>query len=679
MLEGASESLETHTAFPFALRIILFLAMVAGPRTLHAEKPKTEQEIEVPAVRVLGEIPDEVEGGSPDSHRVTVEASSDTSWNHVVRRSPSIQVQVAGGESAAPVFLIRGHDPIQTRFFLEGIPLTGAQYQSSGLSALPLESIGAVEIHPEGTPVHLAEDGVGGAVNYRLRETTGASAASFRARVGSFGYLRAFSDLRVHSHVRAIVDVSRSDEDYLFLDNNGTPFNAGDDLLSERTNNGFERFTFIPRVRLLARRHHRLELVPLFSVSTTWVPGQVGTLSPGKLWEQHSLLGLRYEKGELGKAETSAVAFVRRDNDSISRTGAVALFIPSSSESWVVGGNLTTKVFSFLQLTSGAQWDRFVTETTDRKSLSPHERLRVPLGLDSSVTLGPLKVQPSVLAHWVEFKSETLSVAGTGPVPGGATQSQLWLFSPRLNLSWHLSERLRLRGSVGQFERAPALVERFGSPSGLVASPELESESAFRGSLGADFRFGKVSFLREFKAAFTVFYSRPTNLISLVQDSATTFRAVNIGASEILGEELSLEASSGNFGMRSSLAFLQTQNLSQASFENGRELPGRPPYRVNVDLTYESGRWRAGYGLQLNGPSFWDRTNSKKMAAWVEHQAYVAYQSSLGTFQIEGRNLGDSVSVPSRIGALEVLDNTTGSQGYPAPGRRFFLSWRYEV
>ena len=146
-------------------------------------------------------------------------SSAPSSWQEVLRTAPSITVKSAGGEGAEPQFLIRGHDAHQSRYFLEGFPLTDSEFNSFNVSILPMESIAAMDFHPEGIPVRFLSEGLGGGINFRLREPEERNQVG--VRIGSYSSYKVFGGghfTRTHFHL----EYRGAKDDFSYFDNNGT-------------------------------------------------------------------------------------------------------------------------------------------------------------------------------------------------------------------------------------------------------------------------------------------------------------------------------------------------------------------------------------------------------------------------------------------------------------------------
>lgn len=80
------------------------------------------------------------------------------------------------------------------------------------------------------------------------------------------------------------------------------------------------------------------------------------------------------------------------------------------------------------------------------------------------------------------------------------------------------------------------------------------------------------------------------------------------------------------------------------------------------------------------GERYWDLANKKKMSPIADHGISVNYSPrGWGVWNFDILNVFDTVTAYSLISGMQTLDSTTGYMGYPAPGRRIYLSWHYDV
>jgi len=608
-----------------------------------------------------------------------------TSLTKALELTPSVVPKAPGTDGEAG-FLIRGQDSIQNRYFLDGVPLTDAEFNSADLSLLPLEALNRIDVFAEGTPVRLADDGLSGALDFHLDWPDKTIPVLVSAKGGSFSYARVFGRAGLITPVRGVLSAAytRSSEDFVFFDDNGTPFNSSDDAISVRQNNGFQRVSLLPQIELIRNRTHSLRAFSLDSFSATEIPPVVPLGYSGQLNRWLTFSALQYH-GELDPQwELNAHLRLRTVSDELKDTGLTPGLMPSKSDELALGGRVHAiwkgLAPAQIALVTGAGVDTFKVQVAGASSdQTTKRRYELPLGVYAIVPAGVLTLRPGILAHYYAYDLAGNSIFGS---TNSDPQRHYLLASPRFGADYRMAPNVKLRGSVGHFYRAPTMYELFGAPIGVTPSQNLTYETALKGDVGVDWEYTFLrSPLRSLRASGTYFIQNSQNLITYVQNSDQSRVAVNVGAAMTHGQELAIEARSRwDLNLKLTGIFLWTENRSDISYLRGKELPGRPPYRFVSSLAYEKELWSAEYTLLWNGPTYWDLSNMKLMDSTMEHGVAVSLRTrSIGNFILEGRNLFNSITATSVLGGVSTTDNTTGYFGYPAPGRRVTLTWKYEI
>jgi vitamin B12 transporter len=638
-------------------------------------------QISTPKITVLGKRPEAnpEEETELNATSIPIQVRGAQTLGETLSKSPSIDVRESGGEGSIPSLFIRGQDPKQARFFLEGFPLTDAEFNQGNINLVPIGALAQADIYPEGSPVVLGEDGLGGAVNFTfvpLKE----SQNTVSLRGGSYEYANASANVALASIPMTInVDYTQSMENYIYYDDNGTPFNPSDDQLLTRSGNQFRRLLILPRTDFSLSPGHEISAFSLNAMTLTDIPGPVPAPTNGSLSQFFQLNGIKY-KGALSKqAEIRATLYSRLDLESLRASPGDNTINSSDSSGLSVGGKIRADVrpSSILELESlaGLTWENYQIQVPGLTSgSSGSSRTEVPLGASGKINVSSWgTIKPALLAHYYLYQSET-----PGPT--------YLLFSPRIGFSATPVSFLEMHLTGGNYYRAPTMYELYGSPMGVNPNSSLTYETAVQSDVGAVIKLSKpLSWVRSIRFSYDFFVSRGHNLIAFIQNSPETQVATNIGESWITGHELALETRLPlNLRLQTGASFLYSVNLSDVSYEIGKQLPDRPPYRLQGGLSYETQRMGLGYNLSVYGPLYWDVANLKQMSPFTEHGAYVFWNTkTFGTFTLEAKNLTDVITAYSSygngIGSESILDNTTAYYGYPAPGRRFYLTWNYEL
>ncbi len=557
-----------------------------------------------------------------------------------LQQSAAVNVRATGGEGTEPLILMRGLDPMQSRVFLEGVPLTEGAFHSAPLSLLPPDAIRKIDLYPEGVPTFLASDGMGGAFHLR----TGAldtMKPTVETRAGSFGYLGVTAGAAT-GNFGGHVSYARSEEDFLYFDDNGTPFEPADDRWLRRQNNGFKRLSLMPRFE-----SGGWKVFSLHSFFDKAFPGSIRFASPGKITQYFTLTGLRYERDDWDLG-----AFYRRNDEKVDSVPQSLLgFTPSESLGDAVGLRVTRRLGA-VEVAAAPAFERYATLTTRA------QRWEIPLGISASIPVDRFVFSPAVVGFLYSYDS---------PSP-----RTIPFVSPRLGVRADLGGGWTTWTAGGVFSRAPTLVELGGSPAGITPSANLQSETGTRAEVGAEWQ------TKNLRVAATVSFADLQNLITLIQNSQQLKTAVNIGAARVWSEELALVLKAPwDFTFRNTLTFFQTENRGGILSQNGKPLPHRPTYRGIAGLDWRRGDWGAGYDLSVTGPTQTDLVGDRRLATVFEHGLRAAwYSRSVGEISLEVQNVADVLTVPSAAGAFQTTESNSGFYGYPAPGRRWYLRWK---
>ncbi len=601
---------------------------------------------------------------------VPVDRNGESHLTRVLGRRTAVFAQRTGGDESVTGFQIRGQDAAQSRYFLESIPLTDAQHHAAQIGWFPVEALGGMDLYPEGTPAILGGDGLGGAVVLRLAPP-GFGPSAFGGRVGSFGSRRLFARAAVTAPfpVSVLADGQQSREDFVYRDVAGTPLIPSDDTWARRDHNGYRAFTVLPQARAWRRGADHIDVMSFHTLRRNEIAGPVGLPQNGLLNQQFHLAAMdgTWRVSPAWDWRVGAYAW-GHDQAFDAPVEMRALFL-TRSQTNAVGGRVTLGYGGDQanggEASFGIQRDQSlvgngVGEVSGR-------RWSLPFGVSARQALG---------SGWILKPAMTLQ----GFLYSGGVERQVAMISPRIGVEKKLS-RGRLRAVLGRYERAPSLLELFGAPSTVAANRTLANERSLKMELGGDGRFAFFeTWVREIQVSATFSAAFNDDLIVFIPNSQWNYVAQNLGRSRILSPEVATEVHVGRGGiLRASAAWLWTRNLSEASAYRGKHLPMRPDYRTGVEAEWGGRTWKVAYSLQGTGPLYADAVNARRIAAFWEHSVWGKWDSPLGMWTLELRNLTDALTVNSSDWNFTMIQNTTGLAGFPSPGRRVYVSWRYEI
>lgn len=499
-------------------------------------------------------------------------------------------------------------------------------------------------------------------------------------RGGAFRYLKASTKASTGKHSLGL-DFTRSDENFTYFDSNGTPYNTSDDLTKDRDHNGFWRATIFPRVQAYESGHSRGRFFALLSTGATELPGSIDRPQESRLTDVYGLAGFTDER-TWAESSLATTAYGRYYSEKLSGELPLSGRVPTKTVSWA-GGLRSTYRFPLSsslngELAAGPAWERF-SPTVEGLTGDPiHRKLAVPFGASAHWKMGAgYSLRPAVLASMVQLSADHDPRFSALPFRDSLKDREFFVVSPRVGADWEgkmLGVSSRVLLSVGRYQRAPSLMEVYGSTWGISPALEVKSESAWKGEIEAQWK-GET-----WRGGYAFHVSRAEDLITFAAVSPQSRGAMNVGQALIYGHEarLELRARSGLFA-KSWVSLLESRNLTDSVTQKNRELPGRAS-EFRLSAGYETETARAAYSVEWRGPHFLDLSNGTKVDSSIEHSVSAMKKTKYwGIFSIDVRNIFDGRTVQGLIGEAPVTELASGLGGYPSPGRSFYLTWRYTL
>jgi len=259
-----------------------------------------------------------------------------------------------------------------------------------------------------------------------------------------------------------------------------------------------------------------------------------------------------------------------------------------------------------------------------------------------------------------------------GTVPGGGAVPVLFdypirdadTYSLQGQLKWQASDATGIYASISSRSRFPTIFERFSSRfGGAVSNPDLEAERATNYEIGGATRFSVV------RAEAALFYSSVANAIvafPFIYQGEPVTQSRNVGHGKYYGAEFSLDAQLSErltVGGNYTLLERDLTDPSNPAFEP----PGVPKHKV---LAYADWTPVSNFHILPSLEFASDR--------WTTNSAGTSY---FGTGAYALANLRLDYDVTDRLtlgaGVRNAFDDLYFlTDGFPEPGRRFFLTAR---
>lgn len=620
-----------------------------------------------------------------------------TTLEEVLQKETSVRVRRYGGPGSQADISIRGSNANQTNLYLDGIPLNNAVYGSGNLADFNLDGMESVEIYRSGQANALSGSAIGGSVNLipslKGRGTKIGMRGGTEKTIDGF-FEHNFADETETEGVsrRALMlsgHAGRSDQNYKFRNNNGTPvLNQMDDFDDRRSNAWFRNAGFTG-YGLAGFGNTDLKIVDDFTWRNHGVPGP-GSRQTEKT-ERHLLrntVGIGQDTRGLGfdwlRLQSRAFYTYYREGFFDPRQE----FANAAPNSDSVLKSYGVHVMPWFVLPGAHQVIRILLgeereEYKREEKSSLNERVQKVPGRfrnhstahiedEFSFFQKRLAIIPSI--RYEEYRdrfgeSTVKSFAEiSNPVKRRISYTSGSMFT---SFAFYRDEQaeFRIRAGGAKEKRVPIFLELFGESGSIVGNPNLRPERADNLEAGAEADIKNRDI--PLTLSIVVFKKDVRDMILLVPNSQFSLRPENIDAADIRGVEMA-----ARFFLLKRLRFFgnytyqRALNKSDVSYLRDKFLPLRPLHDLHLGLDLVFAKWEAGAEADFTGAVFRDRTNeylSYQPARWV-YNAHMLF-APLGRGETEFL-VGLEVK--------NILDERMEDViGYPLPGRTLYGSISY--
>jgi len=686
---GREDRSRRPTALGFAT--VCVLAVMLGPGAVApvcaAPDPSPGEAVELSPVVVVAEARDRFQSGE-DAAGFSDVVYTENAWRgfktvtELLQHAVGVQVTRFGGREDFATISVRGAGAGQVKILIDGVSLSRAQNRVVNLADLPMDSIERIEIYRGFTPARFAGSDAASLVNIITKKDK-RSGYRLSASYGSFGTAKLGLQATGPSALGTVsgyLTYRRSDGDFPFADDGGTPQNPLDDVRRRRINNESESLDALLKLRADLGTRGTLNVSNNTFSKDEGVPGQGGAGSDrASLRSLRNIFNTAWQSrdGDLAASwdltylretfrdplcpvptppgcGTLGFGFERSDN----RTLATTLNLHGEHE-------LTPS--HRLQTSMQLAFERFdgkiaAASTPQRRQ----QRATLSIAVGDQFTLGKkgLTLLPQ-LRHeivWNDFEGSNLPFLSSG---ARLPSSRLGSTDPRLGLRWDAWPWLTFKTNGGSYFRPPDFAEVFGDTGFSKANPELKPERGVSADAGFQLHLGATNF------EYAYFLNNVDDLIVFIQTGQRVAKAQNVAQARVHGHELRLETRLGEgLTVRANYTRQQTENLTPQPGVHGKELPALPADDAYIAVDWHTSDragngWEWSYELEFRGRRFFDEANLLPTPSQTVHNLSLAWRPRGLDFKVvfEADNLTD--------------EQVSDQLGFPVPGRSFFLSLSY--
>jgi iron complex outermembrane receptor protein len=590
-----------------------------------------------------------------------------------------VNVREYGGLGSFSTISIRGSSSEQVAIFLDGILLNQARQGVVNLSEIPLDNVDKIEVYRGTSPARFGTAGIGGVVNIITKTPKEKPQNELTFSYGSFNTYKAnaYRSERLKNFDYLIFyTMNKSEGNFKYTDDNGTPMNPHDDCETRRRNNeidsndllmklGYEQNAWrvtlssdffsndqgVPGISSFQSRSASLETLRNLSTMKVSHPG---FLHPSLNLESQLFFTYEWDKFQDKKGEIG-VGYQDNRDVTVSYGGNVLL----SHSAVLYHANNIVNLFAEIK-----------RETYDSENkLAPVEKgdtqKRTTLSISIEEQLYLLKdrlvLSPALLYNHYQNDFRGKLPFSSEWVTPGENKNKGYL-NRKMGMEIVITDFLSFKGNVGKYYRPPNFTELFGDRGSIVGNPALKAEEGTNWDIG--FKMHKKTYwlLKSIFFEYAFYRNRIDNLILFIQNSQRTSVASNISKAEMMGHEISWGTTvADHVNLSGNLTVQHTEDESEISYWKGNQLPGRPQFELFNRFEYFNYLGKVFYEFNYLSNNFLDRVNFKKIAARKINNLGVSFYPVKNlTLTFEIKNLNDA--------AIEDVI------GYPLPGRSFFTT-----
>ena len=597
-----------------------------------------------------------------------------SSLAEIVATESGVQFRESGGLGSASSISLRGSSAEQVNVYIDGILLNDASSGIVNFSDIELLQAEKVEIYKGTVPVQLGNSAIGGAVNIISARATDTPVSSFLTGLGSFGSSR-FSaayrgPLKLLDDQTFVASVSfrQSENDFPFLNDNGTNFNTDDDR-RERRNNAQTRslsgfFKTGHRLWGNAKLEHALQLsdrsqgianfrnteagaAQLDSVNAQWRSTLRRTATTGgwsSLWEVNGSLNDESFDDRDGSIGLSS-QLTETDTSVLGARGY-----------WEKINNNNSLSFS---LKFRGEDFRTVNELSQANATNAR-RLRSDFSVQGNryYNQGATLLSASAVGFVVNddydidnFEQARADFSTTAVVP-------------QLGFSHTVNDRMVILGNASLQRRVPSFFELFGSQGLFVGNSSLETETSTNLDIGFKWNSDPSQPVdRQFSATF--FHNNRDDLIVRTFNAQGVGTSQNLSRATVFGAEFAASAVwPKGFSVDLAMTIQDTENRSNLRGQSGRQLPGEAAVDGAITTGWRNNHWKLEYEFKINTDRFFDTGNFLVAADQRIHGVSVSRNWRNWRLDFELNNITDR--------------NFEDFNGFPRPGRAGFISLFYQ-
>jgi len=597
----------------------------------------------------------------------------------IIEKQTGVQVRQSGGLGSFSSVSLRGASAEQVMVYLDGVLLNDAAGGGVDLSNISLADVESIEIYRGISPMNFDQASIGGVVNIKTIRTAPGLQSDASVSYGSFNTQKyaGFINHRPDNWDYLISgDYLSSDNDFRFINDNGTPANAEDDRWESRRNAGFDQLNLLTRFGRDITPDNRLDFINKFFSKNQGLPSwNNNEETETDFSTDQNISTLKWVADDVSSLHLNTCSqadYLFKTETYDDSKGHIGLGIQNNEyDTRKLSGNTFIEYQTdnnVLQCTLGANTETYTAkDMLSRQTMNKSNRFSTAAGVQDTLFLydHQLQITPGLRFQHIDDELEkAIDDMGNPVEPKDLNDNYLM---PQLGAKYRLTPGMTLKTNISRYHRIPSFFELFGDRGFFLGNPELTSEKGINADAGGEFhKTLNALMLKRFTGYGVVFMSRIDDLISRTYDARGIGKSDNISKADIYGTECNLTMEMNQYvSLTAQYTWQDTKNDSEIKAFNGKQLPGKFRHSWLTQARFDYADMSFTMAYIKEDDMYYDTANLLKAKTKSEINASVSWvlKSVMLTFEV--KNIGN--------------DNYEDFNGYPQPGRSWFCSVKYSI
>jgi len=563
----------------------------------------------------------------------------------VLESVSGVDIRSTGGYGQYAESSVRGGTALGTRVYLDGVPLNGASVGAADLSKIPLDKITEIRVTKSASGLRQMGAGMGGVIElFTVDGDTGQNIIGINIEAGSFGLLKGGAIIKRNNNGgkathQINVDVSKSDNDYPFVHDNGTaistlrdPDPAWDDTLMRKSNNYYKSIDAAYSLSANISGNHRItQRISVGAYDQGLFAYHYKDKQSGSTSGNTVIYGVDYQGGISNRLTVGGEAsgIIRRSvlNDpdahfglggakEIESRGVAADFLIDARYSF-------TENFYMAGLT-GVRYDGYAQESKERSEKPEMSRYEYRVGAETVIkkNIGKSSATETALRAVYKYEIDTSSA-----------KFNQWSSAPQnYHLGYPVTEAVFKMGinpitvqiSAAASKRSPTFFERFGWSGGFISNPDLREETRVEADAGVSVDMG------EYGASASIFAGKVDDKIKSIPYSNSFVKVMNFADTRFYGAELDVNAKPLRF-FTAELGAAYLKSIIDGAKDPswiGKAEPFVPEFSGFLKTEIDVWKINIGHGIKyesecyLNIENIVTRPQQTELSAWALYKMY---------------------------------------------------------